>query len=369
MRSQVRLARRVALAGVILGALYLAWLAVDVILLVFAAVLLALALHALAEPFSRLTRCPERYAVFPVALLVFGGTGLVLYLFGSTIRSQVLELVQTLPAAWAAFEQRFHLEGLGDDLLRRAEAAAPSSDTVLSVVQGLTSNVFQAVLGAFLVLVGGLYFAVDPKTYRDMFLAFWPHARRPDMGRRLDAVALDLRNFLKAQLIAMVVVGVLTFIGLTVLGIPSALALALFTGLAEFIPMVGPVVSAVPALLIALTIGLDSALWTLALFVVVQQTESNLITPVLQQRMVSLPPAVTLFAVVVFGTVLGPLGVLLATPLTVLAFSAVRDLSPDEDRLFVEPVKPAEELVEEPVEPPAAARAVPVAAPPGPGTP
>lgn len=346
MRSETRLTRRIALAGVVLGALYLAWLAVDVILLVFAAVLLALALHALAEPFARYTRCPERYAVFPVALLVFGGTGVILYLFGSTIRSQVLELVQSLPAAWTAFEQRFHLEGLGDDLLKRAEAAAPSSDTILSLVQGLTSNFFQAVLGAFLVLVGGLYFAVDPKTYRSMFLAFWPAARRPQMGRRLDSVALDLRNFLKAQLIAMVVVGVLTYIGLAILGVPSALALALFTGLAEFIPMVGPVVSAVPALLIAFTLGLDSALWVLALFVVVQQTESNLITPLLQQRMVSLPPAVTLFAVVVFGTVFGPLGVLLGTPLTVLAFAAVRDLAPPEDSLFVEeepPEAPAEE--------------------------
>ncbi|MFG1361113.1 AI-2E family transporter [Xanthobacter pseudotagetidis] len=354
MRSEIRLTQRIALAAVVLGGLYLAWLAVDVILLVFGAVLLALALHALAEPFSRYTRCPESYAVFPVALLVFGGTGLVLYLFGSTIRSQVLELVQTLPSAWTAFEQRFHLEGLGDDLIKRAEAAAPSSDTVISVIQGLTSNVFQAILGAFLVLVGGLYFAVDPKTYRDMFLAFWPRARRPEIGRRLDAIALDLRNFLKAQLIAMVVVGVLTFIGLTVLGVPSALALALFTGLAEFIPMVGPVVSAVPALLIALTLGLDSALWVLALFVVVQQTESNLITPLLQQRMVSLPPAVTLFAVVVFGTVLGPLGVLLATPLTVLAFAAVRDLALSEDTLFIEEAPPPVAPAAPPPEPPGA---------------
>lgn len=354
MGSNSVVAKRVAVAGLTLAGLYFLWQVVDVVLLVFAAILLSLALHAMAEPFAKYTRFPERYAIFPVALLVFGGTGLVLYLFGSTLRGQVTELVTTLPNAWAGFEQRFHLEGLGDDILRRAEAAAPSSDTVISALQGVTSNLFQVLLGTFLVLVGGLYFAVEPKLYRDLYLALWPMDRRLEAGRRLSVISEDLRSFLKAQLIAMVTVGVLTFIGLTILGVPSALALALFTALAEFIPMVGPVVSAVPALLIALTIGLDSALWTLALFVVVQQTESNLITPLLQQRMVSLPPAVTLFAVVVFGSLLGPLGVLLATPLTVLAFSAVREIEPMITSPFVAAPPEPDPPPEAPVKTPAA---------------
>lgn len=319
-------AKRVAVAGLVLAGLYFIWQVMGVVLLVFAAILFSLALHALAEPFSRFTRFPERYAIFPVAILVFGGLGLSFYLFGSTIRDQVSEVVNTLPAAWTGFEERFHLEGLGNDLLRRAEAAAPSSATVISAVQGLTSNLFQVLLGIFLVIVGGLYFAVEPKLYQDLYLSFWPADHRPQAYRRLHVISEDLRSFLKAQLIAMVAVGALTFIGLSAIGIPSALALALFTALAEFIPMVGPVVSAIPALLIALTIGLEPALWTLALFVAVQQTEGNLITPLLQQRMVALPPAVTLFAVVVFGSLFGPMGILLGTPLTVLAFASVRDL-------------------------------------------
>ncbi|MFG1179601.1 AI-2E family transporter [Xanthobacter versatilis] len=317
-------ARRVAMAILVAVAFYFAFRVVDVILQVFAAVLVSLALHALAEPFARLTRFPERYAVFPVALLVFGGIGLTLYLFGSTIQVQVTELFNELPAAWSAFEKRFHLEGMSDDLLRRAEAAAPSGETVISAVQGLTSNLFQVVLGSFLVVVGGIYFAASPDLYRRMFLSLWAEPERAAVARRLAAISEDLRHFLKAQLIAMVVVGVLTFIGLTIVGVPSALALALFAGLAEFVPMIGPVVAAAPAVLIALTLGMDSGLWTLLVFVIVQQSESNVITPLLQQRMVSLPPAVTLFAVVAFGNVFGALGVLLATPLTVLAFAAFK---------------------------------------------
>jgi predicted PurR-regulated permease PerM len=122
----------------------------------------------------------------------------------------------------------------------------------------------------------------------------------------------------------MILVGVLSGVGLSIIGIPSALALGLFTGLAEFVPMIGPVVSAVPALLLAFTVGYEEAAWTLALFVVVQQLEGNVISPLLQQEMVSIPPAVSLFAVVAFGTLLGPLGVLLATPLTVVVFAVWR---------------------------------------------
>lgn len=325
MVSDWMVARRVAVACVVLALAWFSYQIVDVILQVFAAILLALALHALAEPFARLTRFPERYAVLPVAVLVFGGIGLALYLFGATIQVQVRELVTELPAAWTAFEHRFHIEGFGLRMLERAEAAAaPTGATVLSAVQGVTTNVFQVLLGVFLVVVGGIYFAVSPDLYRRLFLSMWSPTQRPAAERRLLAVSQDLRHFLKAQLIAMVVVGVLTFIGLTIVGVPSALALALFAGLAEFVPMVGPVMAAAPAVLIALTMGMETGLWTLLVFVLVQQAESNILTPLLQQRMVSLPPAVTLFAVVAFGNVFGALGVFLATPLTVLAFAAFK---------------------------------------------
>ncbi|MFG1480108.1 AI-2E family transporter [Xanthobacter sp. V4C-4] len=324
MMSDRNVARVVAIAVLVMAGFYFAWQVVSVFLMVFAAVLVAVGLHSLAIPFARVTRLREHYAVFPVALLVIGGLMLVGFQFGSTIQVQVSQLVQDLPQAWKAFEDRFHLSEMMPELLQRAEAAAPPSSVIITMVQSFTTNLLQVLVGLFLVLVGGLYFAVEPALYRKLFLALWSEQERPRVLRRMMFIAEDLRGFLKAQVIAMLVVGVLTFIGLTLLGIPSALALALFASLAEFVPMVGPVVAAIPALLIALTLGLDSALWTLAMFVAVQQTESNLITPVLQQRMVALPPAVTLFAVVVFGSLFGPLGVLLATPLTVLVFAAVR---------------------------------------------
>lgn len=325
MVSDRYLVRNVIIICAILALMYFAWLIVDVLLMVFASILLAIIFHSLAVPFARYTRMPVRYAVFPVALILVGAIGLALYLFGATIQSQVVELMLGLPAAWAELKDRLHLQGMGIDLLQRAEAVAPSSVTVISTLQGVTSNVFDVLVGGFLVLVGGIYFALEPKLYRDLLLSFWPEDRREDMSRVLHSICSDLLAFLKAQFIAMVVVGALAFVGLTIVGVPSALALAMFVCLAEFVPLIGPIVSAIPALLIALTMGTDVALWTLLVFIVVQQSESNVITPLLQERMVSLPPAVTLFAVVVFGSIFGPLGIVLATPLTVLTFSAIRN--------------------------------------------
>jgi predicted PurR-regulated permease PerM len=133
-------------------------------------------------------------------------------------------------------------------------------------------------------------------------------------------------RWLLGQLLAMMFVFVLTGLGLRAIGVRAALALALLAGLAEFVPIIGPVVSAIPALLIALAEGWQTALWTLLLYLAIQQVESNLITPLVQHRVVSLPPAVALFALVAFGLLFGSLGVLFATPLAVVIFVGVKKL-------------------------------------------
>ena len=124
----------------------------------------------------------------------------------------------------------------------------------------------------------------------------------------------------------MLLVGVVTTLGLYAIGLPSALALGLIAGLAEFVPLVGPVFSAIPALLVALSVGGQTVFWVLGLYIVVQQLEGNLITPVIQRQTVDLPPALTLFALIAIGVLFGPLGVLLSTPLAVVIFVCVKQL-------------------------------------------
>ncbi|OYX14068.1 MAG: hypothetical protein B7Z15_05190 [Rhizobiales bacterium 32-66-8] len=316
-----QIARGVAIACLVGAGFWFAWELSELILLIFAAILVAVALHALSEPVAKLTGLSVRMAMIPTSLVLVIGFGLAMYLFGSLIQEQVAELIQRLPGAWAAFRDRFELQELEQNLMRQAENAVPSGTTVLSFLRGFGSNVANIILGIFLVVVGGIYFAIQPTMYRDGLLALLPEGSRAGAGEKLDRAGIALRRFLKAQLIAMLLVGVVCGAGLAIIGVPSAIALGLFAGLAEFVPLVGPVASAIPALLLALTVGFDTALWTLALFLVVQQIEGNILSPLLQQQIVSVPAAVTLFAVVAFGTVFGPLGILLATPLTVVIFA------------------------------------------------
>jgi predicted PurR-regulated permease PerM len=189
------------------------------------------------------------------------------------------------------------------------------------------SSTLLGVLGGILLVVfGGIYLALNPELYRKGFLKLLP----PDIQPNIDAVLEDshqaLRRWLGAQVIAMLLVGGMISIGLTVIGLPSAIALGVIAGLAEFVPTIGPVLAAIPIVLVAGTQGLESVLWALGIIIVVQQLESNIITPLIVGRTVSVAPAVALFAIVSIGVLLGPLGLLFGFPLAIVVDVAVRRL-------------------------------------------
>ncbi len=196
----------------------------------------------------------------------------------------------------------------------------------MSRIGGALGTFVSAVANLFLVLFAGLYIAAQPRLYHDGFLKLVPPQERDRIGATLVRCGRALRNWLLGQAIAMVMVGVLTWAGLALLGVPSALALGLFAGLAEFVPILGPIAAAIPALIIALSQDTKVALWVLALFVVIQQIEGNLLQPIIQRKMVALPPAITLFAVLAFAILFGVMGALLAAPLAVVTLVVVQDL-------------------------------------------
>ena len=118
----------------------------------------------------------------------------------------------------------------------------------------------------------------------------------------------------------------LTWLGLMIIGVPSALTLGLLAALLEFVPFIGPIVAAVPAILLGFAAGPDKAIWVAFLFVAIQQFEGNVLEPMVQQRAVDLPPALLLFALVAGGLVFGVAGILLAAPLTVVLYVLVKKL-------------------------------------------
>jgi predicted PurR-regulated permease PerM len=127
-------------------------------------------------------------------------------------------------------------------------------------------------------------------------------------------------------LISMVLVGSLTAFGLWLLGVPSWLALGLLAGLFEFIPIIGPIAAGIPGVLLALTLGMETALWVLGLYILIQQLEGNVIQPIVQRYAVDLPPAMLLFTLVAAGVLFGLPGIIFAAPLTVVVYVLVKRL-------------------------------------------
>jgi predicted PurR-regulated permease PerM len=177
-----------------------------------------------------------------------------------------------------------------------------------------------------IVIFTGLYLAAYPQPYIRGMLRMFPLPRRHRIGEVLYACGYTLRWWLFGQLLAMAVVGVLMGVGLAIIGVPLAFALGVLAGLFEFIPTIGPMLGLLPALLLALTEDATMALWVLGLYSVVQTFEAYLLTPLVQQRVVHLPPVVTIITQVFFAWTVGPIGLLIAVPLVAVLMVVIQML-------------------------------------------
>lgn len=318
-------ARLMALAAAFVLAALLLWRLADVLLLIFAAILVALLFRAVSGPIERFTPLPERGAVFLAILLVAAVLVGFLWLLGTQLWTQLSLLLESLPDLVAQAESWLGIEGIGDWLARQRLAMFENGALVVNVASYSTTAV-EIGAQALIVLGAGIYLALSPRSYVEGLLTLLPEPQQDRARDTLWTIGRALRLWLVGQLAAMALIGVLTTLGLWLLGVPSALALGVIAGLFEFVPYAGPVLSAVPAIVVGLSEGPGTALSVLLLYVVLQQAEGILVTPLVQQYTVDLPPVLTIFALLVFGTLFGPLGLLLGTPLAVVAMVAVKKL-------------------------------------------
>lgn len=189
-------------------------------------------------------------------------------------------------------------------------------------VSGLSQYLFRfltstlaVVSGILLITFLTIFIAADPDTYHRGMMHLFPHRMRPKAGQVLSATAAVLRRWLITQLIGMVTIGVVTTIVLLILDVRAAFALGVIAGLLEFVPTIGPIISAVPAIAMGFLDSPQKALWVLIAYVVIQQLESNVLIPILMKEGVDLPPAVTLVAQALMALIFGFLGLLVAVPL------------------------------------------------------
>jgi len=309
-------------AVVVLG--LLVWRLADVLLMAFGAALVAALLHALANPLMRRARLGRPLALSLAALALAGAMVATLWLFGQQITIQLAALGDLLPKAWSALQERLSQSVVGAYLLDDLRRMPWPDGLLMNLAPRIIGGAAGAGAATVIVLFAGLYLAFHPRTYVGGLLRLVPVGGRARAAEIFEACTKALHSWLVGQLISMALVGVTTGFGLWLVGVPSPVGLGLLAGVAQFVPVVGPMAATVPGLIIAAGAGWDTFAWAAAVYVGAMQLEANLVTPLLLRQMVELPMAVTLFAVLAMGLLLGPLGVLFATPLAVVAYVVVR---------------------------------------------
>ncbi len=321
--SRHAFARRALFVAALIVLALLFWMWRQVLLLAFGSVLIAIGLHGVADPLARRTPLNKGWSLAVAGLGVLGALAGIFWMFGAQFGEQLAELQTRLPSAWRSLEPQLAQNPLGAEILERVRAwdgggAGGMVSGAVSRLSGWTLSLASATLDLLVVISAAVFLAADPSPYRKGALYLIPPGLRGEFDAAFDNIGRALRRWLTGTLISMLSVALMTGVAIWLLGVPAFVPLALIAGLSQFVPLIGPILAVAPAALLALTVSPETALWTIIAFTAAAQIDANIIYPMVQKRAVSLPPALTLFAIIAMGLLFGPLGVLFAVPLAVV---------------------------------------------------
>lgn len=325
--SGFRPARIAAATVTIIAIVGVAWLFIELtrfFMLVFASLILAVIFSALTTRVTAATRMPRGLALLLSILALIGVFAGAFTLFGTQMAGEFDTIVKSIPPAISQVDALLARFGVSEGVRELLDKGSSDVSRLMSQAGGYVLAAGSGVADFVLVFVGAIFIASDPAVYRRGLLLLMPRRVEPVVDRSLDDMAHGLQGWMMGQAVSSVLVAFLTWAGLALLGVPAAGGLGIIAGLLDVIPMVGPIIAAIPAVLLAFTVSPATALWTIGLFLIIQQLQGNFLQPMIQKQAVDVPPAVLLFAVVAAGTVFGFLGVLLAAPITVVVYVAIQ---------------------------------------------
>ncbi|MBD3232702.1 MAG: AI-2E family transporter [candidate division Zixibacteria bacterium] len=293
---------------------------VQMLLVALAGLLLAVFLNGIAKPFRSKTKLPQALSV---TIVVFGLVLLLVvsvWIMGPHIAEQFSSLTERVPTALENIEGGLQESKWGRDLLSRlpeVKEKIPFESEFIWGITGVFSTALGTITSLLVILFIGLYCAADPDLYINNFIKMIPKEKRKRAREVITAMGNALRMWLLARVASMVVVGILTAAGLSIIGIQLALTLGIIAALLSFVPFIGPPLGAIPALLVALAESPILAVYVLITYMIVQTLESYIITPLIFSTTLSLPPAFLITIQVVMGVLFGAMGIAMASPLTV----------------------------------------------------
>ncbi|MBF2029076.1 MAG: AI-2E family transporter [Oscillatoriales cyanobacterium C42_A2020_001] len=322
----MKLGHWIALVALI-AAVYVLWQIKEILLMVFAAVVLANSLNLLARFLQKRMPVQRAIAVLASVLCLLAFAVAFVWIIVPPFAEQLQEIFVLVPQGINQLDN--WLDSLNRAVSPDIRRYLPNFDSLLQQAMpyinrllGSSFAVFSSSLGAalniLLILVLGLMMLINPRPYCKGFIRLFPSFYR----RRVDKILLEcgaaLEQWIVGALISMTVIGILSTMGLALIGVKAALANGILAGLLNFIPNLGPTISVVPPMAIAFLDSPAKALLVLGLYIAIQQFESNFLTPFVMAQQVNLLPAVTLLAQVFFASIFGFWGLLLALPLVVV---------------------------------------------------
>jgi predicted PurR-regulated permease PerM len=296
----------------------------EVVVLAFGCVLVGVALRSGTSKIKQFSGLGDRLALAAVVIGLALAIAVGIWLLGEPMSEEFGALRVALPAGLEAITRWLKSHSIGLWLLQWWSEA--DANVEWTRVAGLFGSAVGAIGSAVLMLVVGIYLAADPHLYRRGVLHMVPYRYRMRVNRALGDAGIGLSRWLMAQGIAMLAVGGMTAAGLAAIGMPLAVPLGMIAGVLEFVPFFGTLASGALIVLLAFTQGEMQALYAVLVCLAVQQVENYVIQPLAQRWAIALPPALGLIAVIVFGVVFGPLGVVFAMPLMVVLMLLVQRL-------------------------------------------
>ncbi len=316
--------------ALVIGLVYLVIILKDILVLLFIVLILVAAFRPVIKSWSkRIGRVP---AVLALLLIMLAFISAFVYIVFPPLISQSLQLIDNLPSyAGKLGFLKSHLPSLENGVSSLLQGFGNIGQSFIN----FTTTLVGGVVSFFTIIVLTLYFLLDEKFFSNNFGRLIPDNKREMIVELVNKVSQKVGNWLRGQLILGLIIGACVYVVLSLIGLPYALTLAVIAGALEFLPVVGPVLSAVIGALVALTISPLITLFTVIFYVVLQQVENNLIVPKIMQKAVGLPPAVIIVAILIGGKLLGITGALLAVPVSGILFvlyeewDSIRGISSD----------------------------------------
>src|SRR6056297_818557 len=320
----------VLLLGIILAMADLLVVSVGVLLLIFAGLLFGVFLNGLSLWITRHTPLSYMISYLVIVTIVILVIGFSVVYLGAQVAQRSDKLWSELQTAVQQTSERLRQYDLAEQYLPDSSQVqnmlTQQGSTMLPKMLSGLQSIGWAMTGAFVIFFVGMYGAYNPKLYHDVRLRLVRKERR----QRGTEVLLQLRSalglWIVGRLISMAIVGVLTAIGLWILGVPLPISLGVLAALLTFIPNIGPLLAAIPQVLLALNVGTNTALYVILFNIALQGIESYLITPMIQRHEVTLPPILTISAQLLMAVLVGVIGIMMAAPLVVVAMVLVQML-------------------------------------------